>query len=68
MSPLTAVLKYLHDEGGYISNERGGEGGRRHLLQMALDGWFTVNDAGGLMGMSCQHAKRLRRRYDLDGA
>jgi len=41
---------------------------RCHLLQMALDGRITVKDAGELMGVSYRHAKRLRRRYDLDGA
>ncbi len=41
---------------------------RCYLLQMALDGRITVKDAGELMGESCRHAKRLRRRYDLDGA
>jgi transposase len=41
---------------------------RCHLQQMALDGRITVKDAGELMGVSYRHAKRLKRRYDLDGA
>jgi len=41
---------------------------RCHLLQMALDGRITVNDAGELMRVSYRHAKRLKRRYDFDGA
>jgi len=41
---------------------------RCHLLQMALDERITVKDAGELMRVSYRHAKRLKRRYDLDGA
>ena len=41
---------------------------RYHVLEMVLDGRLTLREAGEAMGMCYRQAKRLKKRFKLQGA
>jgi len=41
---------------------------RYHLLKMVIGGKITLKETGNLMGVSCRHAKRLKKKLITEGA
>jgi len=67
MPPLTAVLKCPHyEKGKHAMSQK--ERQRYHLLKMVVEGNIKLHDAGRSMEISYQHAKRLKRKLETEGA